>query len=329
MNAAQPFPSPLRGGARGGGSMQGAVLHASPLPDPPPQGGRESAGGAVVQELTGERLHLSHGPIDVVLKAYGKLEAVERAYRAAVERFPAILPELCAELPLLRRALNTGSLPQSSVGRRMHCACLPFAEKFITPMAAVAGSVADELMAVMRAAAPLDRAYVNDGGDIAVYCAPGQSLDIAIAGDFSRSAFPSGSGTIRVRHGDEHRRHRDVRRARPVILSRHRRLGDGVGAGCRHRRRRGDFDRQRRRHRPSSHRAPPGERARSRQRPRQSPCHGERRGPFFGFSGRGARRRLECAADYLRRGLIIDAALTLQGETVTLGESLGQRRIVA
>ena len=67
-------------------------------------------------------------------------------------------------------------------------ACLPFAEIFITPMAAVAGSVADELLAAMRAAAPLDRAYVNDGGDIAVFCAPGETLDIAIAGDFSLRA---------------------------------------------------------------------------------------------------------------------------------------------
>jgi hypothetical protein len=30
----------------------------------------------VIQQLTGERLHLSHGPIDVVLKAWGQPEAV-------------------------------------------------------------------------------------------------------------------------------------------------------------------------------------------------------------------------------------------------------------
>ena len=84
----------------------------------------------------------------------------------------------------------------------MFAACAPFADVFVTPMAAVAGSVADELMAVMRAAAPLDRAYVNDGGDIAVFCAPGQVLDIAIAGDFSFGPVPARSGTIRIRHGD-------------------------------------------------------------------------------------------------------------------------------
>ena len=50
----------------------------------------------------------------------------------------------------------------------MVAACPPFADVFVTPMAAVAGAVADELLAHMTAAAPLDRAFVNDGGDIAV-----------------------------------------------------------------------------------------------------------------------------------------------------------------
>ena len=42
----------------------------------------------VIQELTGERLHLSHGPIDVVLKAWGQPEAVRAAYAAAGRRVP-------------------------------------------------------------------------------------------------------------------------------------------------------------------------------------------------------------------------------------------------
>jgi ApbE superfamily uncharacterized protein (UPF0280 family) len=188
-------------------------LHAPSYPSPSrsegpatlsPQGGEglAPARGAVIHELTNGRLLLSHGPIDVVLKAFGAPQAVEQAHRAAAERFPGILPELCAELPVLRAPLGEGPPPTTSVGRRMHAACLPLGEQFVTPMAAVAGSVADELMAIMRAAAPLDRAYVNDGGDIAVFCAPGQMLDIAIAGDFTRGPVPGRSGTVRVRHGD-------------------------------------------------------------------------------------------------------------------------------
>jgi hypothetical protein len=140
-------------------------------------------GGATIQLLKGERLHLSHGPIDVVLKARGERAGVEAAYRAAAARFPSILPELCAELPSLRRPVGeAGAEPASAVGRRMAAAVAPFAGVFVTPMAAVAGAVADELLAVMRGAADLSAAWVNDGGDIAVWCAPGERLEIGLAG---------------------------------------------------------------------------------------------------------------------------------------------------
>jgi ApbE superfamily uncharacterized protein (UPF0280 family) len=84
----------------------------------------------------------------------------------------------------------------------MVAACRPFADVFITPMAAVAGAVADELMAVMLGAAELDRVYVNDGGDIAVCCAPGMALDIGIAGSSPRGPVPRLNGGLRIRHGD-------------------------------------------------------------------------------------------------------------------------------
>jgi len=156
-----------------------------------------------IQELTGGRLHLSHGPIDVVLKAFGAPDMVVRAHAAAARRFPEILPELCSELSILRtRSGAAKSPPQSPVGRRMAEACWPFRHEFITPMAAVAGSVADELLSFMVAVGPLDRAYVNDGGDIAVFCAPGETLEIGIAGSFEGGPIPAGSGTALVRHGD-------------------------------------------------------------------------------------------------------------------------------
>jgi len=157
---------------------------------------------ATIQELTGGRLHLSHGPIDVVLKAFGAPGVAARAHGAAARRFSEILPELCGELPALRARLGDGPGPRSPVGQRMAEACRPFRHEFITPMAAVAGSVADELMSFMKAAGPLERAYVNDGGDIAVFCAEGQVLEIGIAGSFERGPIPVGSGIAQIRHAD-------------------------------------------------------------------------------------------------------------------------------
>jgi len=61
-----------------------------------------------VRELSGGRLRLSHGPIDVVLRAWGEADAVEAAYRATAGRFGHILPELCRELPQLKAPVGAG-----------------------------------------------------------------------------------------------------------------------------------------------------------------------------------------------------------------------------
>ena len=129
--------------------------------------------------LPGNRLHLSHGPSDLIIWAEGDQEA---AYLAARRRFETVISEIVDELPLLRQMLSPISMmPQGTIARRMHNACQPFASSgYLTRMAAVAGSVADEILAAMLDHAPLSRAYVNNGGDIALYLAPGTSFRTAI-----------------------------------------------------------------------------------------------------------------------------------------------------
>jgi len=62
----------------------------------------------------------------------------------------------------------------------------PYRQVYITPMAAVAGAVADEMLEAMVAGRDLARAYVNDGGDIAIHLAPGETLRIGVAGTDAR-----------------------------------------------------------------------------------------------------------------------------------------------
>ncbi|QIE56095.1 UPF0280 family protein [Pikeienuella piscinae] len=126
------------------------------------------------------RLHLRHGPIDLVIDAEGPGRIA--ALGAAEARFATILEELVAELPRLRRQ-SGGAPPKGAVARRMFAAALPHAARvFVTPMAAVAGAVADEILAAMRAAGPLLKAHVNNGGDIAIHLADGESAAAAICG---------------------------------------------------------------------------------------------------------------------------------------------------
>ena len=271
----------------------------------------------IVQELTGGRLHLSHGPIDVVLKAFGAEDAVARAHRAAAHRFATILPELCEELATLRAPLGTAE-PRSDVGRRMAEACRPFARIFVTPMAAVAGAVADELLAVMREAAPLDRAYVNDGGDIAVFTAPGQSLDIAIAGVFSLGSVPMRNGSIRIRHGDgvggiatsgARGRSFSLGIADSVTVL----AADGATADVAATliANAVDCDGPAIERRPAVELDPDSDLGQRLVTVAVGELHPAKRNAALAAG-------LARASDYRHRGLIVDAALTLQGETVTL-----------
>jgi uncharacterized protein len=141
----------------------------------------------------GRRLHLNDGPIDLIIEGFGAADQIQLAHRSATARFVTVLDELCAELPLLRREPNLESWPTGVIARRMSNAVLPYsAQIFITPMAAVAGAVAEEILGAMKSTASLDKAYVNNGGDIAIHLAPGQQF---VIGMIERPDRPSVFGT--------------------------------------------------------------------------------------------------------------------------------------
>ncbi|WP_206188427.1 UPF0280 family protein [Parasedimentitalea denitrificans] len=126
----------------------------------------------------GTRLHLQHGPIDLVIGADGDRKV---AFAAAEARFETVLEELVMELPLLQSQITRHSpSPNGTIARRMDQAIRPHCQTFVTPMAAVAGAVADTVLEAMRVATPIQRAYVNNGGDIALHLGPGQTFVTAM-----------------------------------------------------------------------------------------------------------------------------------------------------
>lgn len=134
----------------------------------------------------GKRLRLQHGPIDLIIEAFGPQRQIQQAYDLAIARFRTTLDELVEELPLLRKPVSqTSAKPIGIIALRMYQAVLPFSSQFITPMAAVAGSVADEILATMRQMVGLHKIYVNNGGDIAIYIQPdsAHNFSIGVVGD--------------------------------------------------------------------------------------------------------------------------------------------------
>jgi ApbE superfamily uncharacterized protein (UPF0280 family) len=149
----------------------------------------------------GRRLHLHDGPIDLIVEAFGATPQIEAAYEAARTRFETVLDELCSELTFLRQAcLEEGPWPRGAVARRMTAAVRPYAsECFITPMAAVAGGVAEEILSTMVSVAELSRAYVNDGGDIALHLERGEKF---VVGMVERPDRPSLVATAEISSSD-------------------------------------------------------------------------------------------------------------------------------
>lgn len=157
---------------------------------------RKPVAGALAARLPDGRLHLQHGPIDLIVSATGA--ARHAALEAAERVFGDVLPDLVGELPLLRAASRDApAAVRGPVARRMVAAVHPHRAGFITPMAAVAGSVADHVLAAMLEAGPLETGFVNNGGDIALHVAPGASLRVGLVRSLRRGMA---EGTVTVTH---------------------------------------------------------------------------------------------------------------------------------
>ena len=158
------------------------------------------------------RLHLQHGPIDLIITAEGDKAEVAAAYACAADAFCGLLDRLVDELTMLRLPADSNTINRlkGPVAKRMAAAISPHLLRhdkadFITPMIAVAGSVADEILLAMGN--QLDRASVNNGGDIALYLGKDAFFDIGIAddrdtylSDFAMAASGSSGGHMPL-HG--------------------------------------------------------------------------------------------------------------------------------
>ncbi|MGZ5265554.1 MAG: UPF0280 family protein [Caldimonas sp.] len=147
--------------------------------------------GAVRAQLADGRWHFQHGPIDCIVFAEGEAGAAAHGVERAWRRFRGVLDELVAELALLRVDLSSAAgaevAPRGPVARRMVEACREHARggRFITAMAAVAGSVAEELIASF-VEPRIRRAFVNNGGDIALHLGPGAAFHVGLFTDPAR-----------------------------------------------------------------------------------------------------------------------------------------------
>ena len=147
---------------------------------------------ATRRPLSDGRWHFQHGPIDIVLQLVGDASACHDALQRTWQRFESVLPELVSELPLLRQPianLQKNSFQGEVAGSMWqvtHDMAWAAADGFVTPMAAVAGAVAQALLPCLTQDG-VQKAYVNNGGDIALYVQEGQSWRIGMVSDLQQA----------------------------------------------------------------------------------------------------------------------------------------------
>jgi len=146
--------------------------------------------GPTSHELPQGRRHFQHGPIDIIAYAEGDPVSVAHAHETAWQRFRQILPELVQELAELRKPVQGAGTFKGPIAQSMWRACNDClievdAGAFLTPMAAVAGSVAQDLSTCYQAAG-IKRAWVNNGGDIALHLTEDTAVSIGLFADLAR-----------------------------------------------------------------------------------------------------------------------------------------------
>ncbi len=149
--------------------------------------------------LPGGRLHLQHGPIDIVIGVDAAPDERRAAFAQAAAALEGVLAGLMAEIATLRRPLDPAAAPVHPVAARMCAAVAPHGDRFVTPMAAVAGAVADHVRDRLLAGRNLRRAWINNGGDVALHLAPGEAFEAGIVADL---AAPALDARARIAAGD-------------------------------------------------------------------------------------------------------------------------------
>lgn len=132
------------------------------------------------QILEPGKVYFNYGPVSMVVMAYKGDEPLTELCCQSFSVIDSALSEISASLKLLKQYPDQIS-PDSLTGLplRMYEAVKAIGEPSLTPMAAVAGGISD-LVADWLFSQGASRAIVNNGGDIALRLAKGESVRIGL-----------------------------------------------------------------------------------------------------------------------------------------------------
>ena len=126
-----------------------------------------------------EKLYLEYGPTNLVVEAFHKDK--QKIYNYIIENIDQMLIELSSELKKLREKTKANSKFKSQIAKTMNNSTKIFLPTFITPLASVAGAISETLLDKILSKFYLEKIYINNGGDAAIFLKKNQTLKFLIA----------------------------------------------------------------------------------------------------------------------------------------------------
>ena len=126
-----------------------------------------------------ERLYLEYGPTNLVVEAVHKDK--QKIYNYIIKNIDQMLSELSLELSKLREKTKESTKFNSQIAKKMNDATKIFLPRFITPLASVAGAISETLLDEILSKFDLEKIYINNGGDAAIFLKKKQKLKFLVA----------------------------------------------------------------------------------------------------------------------------------------------------
>ena len=154
-----------------------------------------------MRELAPGRVFFDYGPVSMVVTAERNGEGDTELCRSAFPVIDNCLKELRPSLEMLRRYPPQVELAAlTGAGRTMAQAVLATGDPWLTPMAAVAGTVADTVADYLWEQGAT-KVAANNGGDVAIRLAPGEKLGLGILFDMSKPGGVDQVIRLKPEHG--------------------------------------------------------------------------------------------------------------------------------
>ena len=126
-----------------------------------------------------ERLYLEYGPTNLVVEAVHKDK--QKIYNYIIKNIDQMLSELSLELSKLREKTKDSTKFNSQIAKKMNDSTKIFLPRFITPLASVAGAISETLLDEILSKFDLEKIYINNGGDAAIFLKKKQKLKFLVA----------------------------------------------------------------------------------------------------------------------------------------------------